>query len=182
MTVLTHAFTPGPLVTGGVVSVSLMGPIGRFSLRLREAGLGAMGAAIGLDIPTRIGARAKNGNREIICLGPDEWLLQTSALESAQVVAECAGIYGTISHSLTDISAREITVLIEGPAATDLLTIGCPRDIDQIAIGDGCRTVVDGISVVLWRDGENRFRLDVWRSFAPHLIGLLETGSAELSA
>lgn len=182
MTVLTHAFTPGPLVSGGAVSVNLMAPIGRFSVRVRESGRDALGAAIGLELPTRIGARTKNGNREVICLGPDEWLLQTGAGETADITAACAAIYAATPHSLTDISAREITAKIEGPAATDLLTIGCPRDIDQIAVGDGCRTVIDGISVILWRDGEASFRVDVWRSFAPHLLGLLQTGSAELSA
>ncbi|OKH86777.1 sarcosine oxidase subunit gamma [Thalassospira sp. TSL5-1] len=181
MTVLTHAFTPGPLVTGKAVSVGLMGPMGRFSLRLRQAGLAAMSVAIGLEMPTRIGARAQNASREIICLGPDEWCLQARAVEATDIMDACATIYATTPHSLTDISAREITVLIEGPAASDLLTIGCPRDLDKIAPGEGCRTVFEGISIVLWRDGEHRFRLDVWRSFAPHLIGLLEIGAQEFN-
>ncbi len=182
MTVLTHAFTPGPLATGEAVSVNMMAPIGRFSLRARAAGLAAIGTALGLELPTRIGARAKNAGREVICLGPDEWSLQCAAAETADITAACAAIYATTPHSLTDISAREVTAQIEGPEATDLLTIGCPRDIDQIAVGDGCRTVIDGVAVVLWRDSKTAFRIDVWRSFAPHLFGLLQTGSAELSA
>ena len=72
--------------------------------------------------------------------------------------------------------------MVEGPAAAELLTIGCPRDIDRIAPGRGCRTVMDGVTVLLWRDAPERFRLDIWRSFAPHVIALLRTGCVELAA
>ena len=182
MMALTPAFTPGPLVSGNVVSVALMAPAGRLSLRLGQADISVLSAAIGIELPTRIGTRAKNGPVDVICLGPDEWQIQTDATDTQRLTDACAAVYAQAPHSLTDVSAREITVQIEGPGATDLLTIGCPRDIDKIAIGEGCRTIVDGVSAVLWRDGANSFRLDIWRSFAPHVIGLLQTGGAELAA
>ncbi|OSQ36732.1 sarcosine oxidase subunit gamma [Thalassospira mesophila] len=182
MMALTPEFTPGQLVSGDVVSVSLMAPVARFSLRLRAADIPAVSTAIGVDLPTRIGACAHHETVEVMCLGPDEWQIQTDANDSVRLINACAAIYAQVPHSLTDISAREVTISIEGPGAVDLLSIGCPRDIDKIAIGTGCRTVFDGVSTVLWRDGETRFRLDIWRSFAPHVIGLIQTGCAELAA
>ena len=52
----------------------------------------------------------------------------------------------------------------------------------RIAPGTGCRTVFDEAQVILWRDGPEAFRLDVWRSFLPHVVALLETGMRELRA
>ena len=72
--------------------------------------------------------------------------------------------------------------IFEGPKAAELLTLGCPRDIATIPPGEGRRTLFDGATVVLWRDAADRFRIDVWNSFASHIGHLLETGCKELAA
>ena len=58
----------------------------------------------------------------------------------------------------------------------------CPRNIDTIPPGAGRRTAFDGVTVVLWRDGETSFRMDVWNTFAPHVYDLLAIGCRELAA
>lgn len=182
MTAHTDALTPGPLVTSRAATVTLLAPVGRFSLRLREADTPILSKAIGIDLPGRIGARAGLGATEVLCLGPDEWQILAAGADAARLSEACAGVYAEAPHSLTDISDREVSVLIEGPKAAELLTLGCPRDIDRLPEGEGRRTLMDGVAVVLWRDGAERFRLDMWRSFAPHVVALLETGCAELAA
>mgnify|MGYP001627781496 CR=1 FL=1 len=182
MTVLTHAFTPGPIVASGPVKLTLMAPVARFSLRLRAANIPAVSRAIGVELPITVGERASNGTTEAICLGPDEWMVIAKSDNTDTLVSACADVYTSATHSLTEVSAREITVRIEGDRAAELLTIGCPRDIDRIPVGGGCRTVVDGVTVVLWRDEEQSFRMDIWRSFALHVIDLLCTGCKELAA
>ena len=85
-------------------------------------------------------------------------------------------------HSLVDVSGREVTLVIDGPRAAELLTIGCARDIEAIPVGQGRRTAFDNVTVILWRDAATVFRLDVWTSFAPHVAGLLDAGCRELAA
>jgi sarcosine oxidase subunit gamma len=182
MTVLSHAFTPGPLVAHGPVKLTLLSPVARFSLRLREANIQALSKALGIDLPKQIGARASNGSTEILCLGPDEWQILAKEDDAQGITDACAAVYDDATHSLTEVSAREITVRIDGERAAELLTIGCPRDIDLIPVGSGCRTIIDSATVTLWRDEEQSFRVDVWRSFAPHLFELLMTGCAEFAA
>ncbi|OYR26768.1 sarcosine oxidase subunit gamma family protein, partial [Brucella grignonensis] len=142
----------------------------------------ALEAVLGLTLPDRIGKRAATGSAEAIRLGPDEWTLYVPADQVATLTAACAAIYADHPHSLVDISGREVTLSIEGPKAAELLTLGCPRDIATIAIGGGRRTIFDGAMVVLLRDAEVRFRMDVWNSFADHIAHLLETGCKELAA
>ncbi|WP_353474845.1 sarcosine oxidase subunit gamma [Salipiger sp. H15] len=172
------AFPPATLAETPAAKVSSALPRTRFSLRAR-GDLAPLEQALGVTLPRRIGQTVK-GPIEAACLGPDEWVLLAS--EAAPIAEACAGVYGTLPHSLVDISAREVTFVIEGPRAAELITIGCARDIDTIAPGTARRTLFDGATVTLWRDAEDRFRLDAWNSFAPHLLHLLQIGARELAA
>lgn len=180
MNAANFSFTAGTLVDSQPARVSMAASVGRLSLRARSD-LSALNAALGLTLPDRIGQRA-TGRVEAICLGPDEWALRTAEADMDAVQSACAEVYPTLPHSLVDVSGREVTFVIEGPRAAELLTLGCPRDIDSIAPGAGRRTNFDGATVVLWRDAPDAFRMDVWNSFAPHLFALLETGCRELAA
>jgi sarcosine oxidase, subunit gamma len=173
---------PAPLAQSAAATVTLLAPVARFSLRARRAALPALSAALGMELPQRIGERSASDEIEVLCLGPDEWLILAPGVEADRISAACADVYPQTPHSLTEISDREVTARITGPKATDMLTLGCPRDIDSIAPGDARRTIFDGATIVLWRDGDQDFRMDVWRSFAPHVFGLLETGCTELAA
>ncbi|MCO5118833.1 MAG: hypothetical protein M9951_04265 [Burkholderiaceae bacterium] len=181
MTTLDITPEPRTVAMSAAATVSLLAPAGRLSLRARQTALAALSDAIGFELPRRIGRRSGDGDAEALNLGPDEWLISTHELVVPRLIASCARVYPKWPHSMTDISDREISLRIEGPMASELLALGCPRDIDRIETGQGRRTVIDGVAVVLWRDGDENFRLDVWRSFAPHLIALLENGCAELA-
>lgn len=154
---------------------------GRLSLRAR-GDLAPLNGALGLSLPGSIGKRAAAGAVEALRLGPDEWTIHAPEADMAGLIAACAKVYAAHPHSLVDISGREVTLVIEGPHAAELLTIGCPRDPATIAPGEGRRTVFDGVSVILWRDSETRFRMDCWQSFAPFVLSLLKTGRRELAA
>ncbi|MCB1337823.1 MAG: sarcosine oxidase subunit gamma [Maritimibacter sp.] len=175
------SFAPGLLAASHAAKVSLAAPSGRLSLRAR-GDLSKLNGALGLALPKQIGAREAAGAVEVLCLGPDEWIIHAPEADVASIVAACGTVYDALPHSVVDTSGREVTFGIEGPRAAELLTLGAPRDIASIAVGEGRRTVFDGIAVVLWREDDNRFRMDVWHSFAPHVLGLLETGCRELAA
>ena len=175
------SFASGPLVETSAARVSQSAPCGRLSLRAR-GDLAPFEAALGLSLGGPIGARATAGETESIRLGPDEWMLHCPVEAVAGLEAALAPLYGSHPHSLVDVSGRETSFVIEGPRASELLTMGCPSDIETILPGSGRRTVFDGVTVILWRDAADRFRMDLWHSFAPHLLHLLETGSRELAA
>ena len=84
--------------------------------------------------------------------------------------------------SAVEVSDREITFRLEGPAVLDLLATGCPLDLAKMPVGTGTRTVFDTAQVVLTREAEDRFHLTVWRSFAPHVRALLDLAARELAA
>ena len=102
-------------------------------------------------------------------LGPDEFLLLLP--EGEAPVLDVA-----VPCSLVDISHRQVGIVLEGPAAADMLNAGCPLDLDEAAfpIGMATRTLFMKVDIVLWRVGPQKFHVEVWRSFAPYVWSLLE--------
>ena len=175
-------FHPGPVAETSAAKVSILPPQTRFSLRITPEHLNTASKALGAELPEKIGARTFTDGLEILCLGPDEWVLLCHDGKRGEIQAALDAIYSEHPHSLVDISDRDITLEITGDKATNLLTIGWPRDPDSIPVGEARRTMFDGATVVIWRDGENTWRLNGWRSFMPHLLELLATGCRELAA
>lgn len=181
MSIEISSLLPGTVIETEAARITVAPLSGRLALRAR-GDVTALETALGISLPVGIGKRNESGTKQVMRLGPDEWTLLIPLDEVAALVAAAADVYPTHPHSLVDISAREVTLLIEGQKAAELLTIGCARDIDSIPVGEGRRTNFDGVTVVLRRDAENVFRMDVWNSFASHLTQLLITGSKEFAA
>lgn len=136
------------------VTVSLAPPMARFSLRARAAS--ALEAALGTPVPTTIG-QTQGG---VACLGPDEWLMRAPAGTALPQFSEHMAF-------ATDISERSVCIAVEGPRAADVIMSGCPLDLDRFAVGRATRTVFETVEIVLIREREDLFHLEVWRSFAP---------------
>jgi sarcosine oxidase subunit gamma len=157
------------------VRIAELPPTMRIALRVADPA-----AAPGLALPAKVGARSTEGARTALCLGPDEWLVEAPEADRDALLAALAGI--AAPHSAVEVSDREITLALEGPAVLELLATGCPRDLARMPVGSGARTVFDTAQVVLTREADNRFHLTVWRSFAPHVRAILDIAARELAA
>ncbi|WP_415183930.1 sarcosine oxidase subunit gamma [Phaeovulum sp.] len=164
------------------VSVSVLPPVARLNLRVDPDDLAAASRAFGVPIPAKVGQGAIKGGRAAYCLGPDEWLLHAPEDEQAAITAAFDTLRVTTPNSLTVISDREITIEIRGPRAAELLSVGCPLDLARIAPGSAKRTVFDSAQIVLLRDSKDAFRIEVWRSFFPHVHTLLQIATRELAS
>lgn len=171
-----------PVPGSGPVSLTIQPEAARFNLRIDPARLAAASEAFGLALPSTIGQGLEEGARRALCLGPDEWELSAAGTDGKTIAAAFADLYADLPHNLVEISDREVAIFLDGPQAATLLSIGCPVDVESFAVGTGARTVLDGVQVVLYRDAPDRFTLEVWRSFLPHVLGLLEIGNRELAA
>jgi sarcosine oxidase subunit gamma len=119
--------------------------------------------------------------RASLWLGPEEYLLigwsATDAAPDAAAVlaADLETAIGAVPHALVDVSHRQTALEIQGPQAAAILNGACPLDLDLAAfpIGMCTRTVFAKADIVLWRTEADRFRVEVWRSFADYVTGLL---------
>ncbi|MEM8797807.1 MAG: sarcosine oxidase subunit gamma family protein [Pseudomonadota bacterium] len=171
-----HADTEGP------VTISLLPPRARFNLRIDAEETKRAGSVFGTPLANEITTLTKNGDREALCVGPDEWILQAPEADSDLIKAGFEKLYEEVALSLVDISDREIAIGLKGEHVSELLTVGYPGDIRDFPVGSGRRTVFDSVQAVLYRDSEDSWRLEIWRSFLPHIMDLLETANAEIGA
>jgi sarcosine oxidase, subunit gamma len=121
--------------------------------------------------------------RATLWLGPDEYLL-LSGIDGSEVAADesQAAAAGALElalegmpHALVDISHRQFALEVSGPHAATILSGGCPLDLDlsEFPVSMCTRTVFAKADVVLWRTREDAFHVEVWRSFAGYVTGLL---------
>jgi sarcosine oxidase, subunit gamma len=144
-----------PFVADGV-TISLAPPMARFSLRARQGQ--ALETLLGVKVPKKIGA-TEGG---IACLGPDEWLMRAPDGTSISMGAGLA-------VAITDVSERSVCLIVEGQKAARLIMSGCPQDLDIFPVGKVSRTIYETVEIILIRDAEDRFHIEVWRSFASWL-------------
>ena len=172
----------GKTITGDKTSrltIRVAEDIARFSLRIDPASAPSAGAAFGAPLPARIGGMVSAGGRTALQLGPDEWVLTAPVADSDGIADAFAALQEP--HSLVDVGHREVGILVEGEAAALALRSAIAFDVEAMAVGTGCRTLFDKAQIVLIREDKNRFRIEVWRSFADHVWGILHAVSREIA-
>lgn len=147
------------------VRISIAAPMARYSLRTRQAQ--TLETALKVKLPKKIGA-TEGG---IACLGPDEWLMR-APVGTVLPVAEGLPI------AVIDVSERAVCLVVEGARSAEVLMSGCPLDLDQFPIGKATRTIYETVEIILIRDGNDRFHVEVWRSFASWLWIALTTAAS----
>ena len=143
----------------------------RISLRAPEASVAALSSVLGLTLPTSPKTSAETGGRTALWLGPDEWLVID---EAALDLVALAGTSGVL-HSATDISHRNIGIIVSGPDVEACLSAGCPQDLSLgvFPFGACSRTLFGKVEIVLLRLDAETFRVECWRSFSDYVFGLL---------
>jgi sarcosine oxidase, subunit gamma len=144
-----------PFVAAGV-TISLAPPMARYSVRARQPQ--ALETLLGVKVPKKIGG-TEGG---IACLGPDEWLMRAPVGTSVPIGAGLA-------VAVIDVSERSICLIVEGAQAARIIMSGCPQDLDTFPVGKASRTIYATVEIILIREAEERFHVEVWRSFASWL-------------
>jgi len=151
----------------------------RFSLRIDPAALGAASDVFGLALPDKLGGfvsslEGEGASKAAVMIGPDEWYLTAPQSAHDQIIADFAKLYETQLHSLVDISNREISIVVEGARAAWLLQAVMAFDVEKMSYPSGRRTLFERVQIILLREREDRFSIEVWASFAEHVWNLLE--------
>jgi sarcosine oxidase, subunit gamma len=158
----------------GQLIVTDAGPATRFVCRGNADALGAGFSQKPLHA-------TRSGQRIALHLGPDEWWLIAPESERDALIASSYAL--PPGNSAVDVSHRDAALILDGPAVGEVLNAGCPLDFDLAAfpVGMCTRTIFGKAEIVLWREAENRFRLDAGRSFMPYITGLLTEAVRDLA-
>ena len=153
------------------VTVTELPPTTRISLACTAdpAATGPVAAQDGAQADTEGGRTALRPR------APSEWGDRAvPEAEGPALVASLADLATRQTLSAVEVSDRELTYRLEGPAVLDLLATGCPLDLAKMPTGCGTRTLFNSVQVVLTREADDAFHLTVWRSFAPHVRAILD--------
>ncbi len=163
---------------GGSAQVSILPaePASRLVLRARPEALASLSKALGVKLPEspKTSALAKSGDptsRRALWIGPDEWLVIDPS--GADLMAACEKARGVFSA--VDVSNRNTAIVVSGPAAEATISAGCPQNLSLEAFPvDACtRTLLGKTEIVLLREAEEVFRVEVWRSFSAYAFAFL---------
>jgi sarcosine oxidase subunit gamma len=177
---LSGGFFHAPIPDLQHASLTMAPPSARFILRGIDAAAAA-GKSFGASIPVAPMTASVAGERVALWLGPDEWLLLAPESDLMSIGEELRSALSGVPHALVDVSDRQVGLLLEGVGSAWILNAGVPLDLSLRAFPGGTvtRTVFEKTEIVLWRSGPDAFRLEVWRSFAPYLLALLQAADRD---
>jgi len=158
----------------------LLPPAYRWTLHGGPDARALVAPAFGVELSETACRAAVAGTRAALWLGPDEHLLLELAAggrDDSQATLGSAlehALAGT-RHALVDVSHRQFALQLSGEHAAAILAGGCPLDLDplEFPVGMCTRTVLAKADIVLWRTRPDAFHLEIWRSFAGYVTGLL---------
>jgi sarcosine oxidase, subunit gamma len=176
-TLARHPVLAGRHAAGPLVSIAPAAPATRLSLRVPSESRAALSKALGLKLPEKPKTSASTGTRHALWLGPDEWLVIDET--EADLAAPCASVKDL--HSAVDVSHRTTAILVSGPGAEAAIAAGCPQDLSLAAfpVGACSRTVLGKVEIVLFRTGDEAYRVEVWRSFSDYAFTLLSEAARD---
>lgn len=136
----------------------------------------------GVGFPEAACRAVVSGTRATLWLGPDEHLLMDFALgdggtdASRTLAAALERATAEAGHALVDVSHRQFALEVRGAHAETILRAGCPLDLNigHFPVGMCTRTVFAKADITLWRTRHDAFHVEVWRSFAGYVGGLLK--------
>jgi len=162
------------------VTLAVLSPAERISLRAPAASLPGLSKALGVKLPEKPKTSAEKDARIALWLGPDEWLVIDETGKDPLV--DRAGVKDL--HSAVGISHRNVAISVLGPAAAAAINAGCPQDLSLAAfpVGACSRTVLGKVEIVLYRPAEDMFRVECWRSFSDYAWTFLTEAAKDAAA
>ncbi|MER8883040.1 sarcosine oxidase subunit gamma [Mesorhizobium sp. M0482] len=170
----------GQSLSAAGVTLAVLPPAERISLRAPEASIAALSKALGVVLPQRPKTSAAKAGRTALWLGPDEWLVIDESGKDPLV--DCAKI--SELHSAVGISHRNVAISVTGPAAATTINAGCPQDLSLGAfpVGAASRTILGKVEIVLVRTAADAFRVECWRSFSDYVFTFLSEAARDAAA
>ncbi|CAN5580801.1 sarcosine oxidase subunit gamma family protein [soil metagenome] len=152
--------------TGGSIVVAEVAFLAQVDLRVDPGQV----RRVAFELPMRPNTATHDGDRTVLWLGPDEWLVVGPPWTGGEIVAELEAALTGVHHSVVDVSANRAVLELRGSTRHELLSKGCSLDLreDHWGPGTGAQTLLGGIAVILEERAEAT-RIFVRPSFGNHL-------------
>jgi len=133
----------------------------------------AVHTVTGLALPVVANTASMGADRQMLWLGPDEWLLQCPIGQGAALEATLRQALAGQHFSVVNVGHGNTVLRVQGPGAADLLSRGCPLDFHAsvFAAGQVAQSHISRANAtILCRQAGSDYELTVRRSFADYLF------------
>lgn len=131
----------------------------------------ALAPRLPLGLPATPNTWSAGDGREVLWLGPDEWLVVAEPGSAPAILRELERALDGLHHSVVDVSADRAVVELAGEDRMGLLTRGCGLDLHPRSWRAGmCAQTLLARVPVLLQERERATRVFVRPSFAGHLV------------
>lgn len=159
--------------------------VGMIALRADFTGAQARAAlrqALGAPPPGPL-ARAASGERALVWMAPDEFLLLLPRAQVAAALAHVSEGLAGLHHLALDVSDARALFRLTGDAAREVVAKGMPVDLSRRAFGPGAarRSHLGAVAAAVWQvaQGPDVLELACARSVAGYAFDFLTTAAAE---
>ncbi len=130
-----------------------------------------------LELPTEPNTWATDGERELLWLGPDEWLAVSETLPADQLAGRLERALAGAPHAVVDVSAARAVFELRGGDRLDLLSAECGLDLHPRVWRPGvcAQTLLADVDALL-QEREGSTRVFLRPSFAAHVVRRLNAG------
>jgi sarcosine oxidase subunit gamma len=175
--------TPAHENSRGAVIIRDMGLMDKVNFRASADNTKARATlrrAAGLDLPADCNTYNATGERSIIWLGPDEWLILSESGSSARIIADL-DIPQAGHIAVVDVTDALGMLALKGPHARDVLAKHCPIDFHPSAFTRGmvAQSTMSHAAVTVICTGQDSFIIIGRSSFMRYLLDLIKDASLE---
>jgi sarcosine oxidase subunit gamma len=138
---------------------------------------------LGVDLPTVPNTWVPTDTGRAVWLGPDEWLLTSTAEAPEELEDRVRDAVVPLGGSAANVSAQRITVRLTGERVRDVLARGCAIDLHPRVFGRGssAQTTLGlaGVVLLALSDAGDDYLVLVRSSFAGYLADWLLDAALE---
>ena len=127
----------------------------------------------GMFLPTTANTASIDPQRQLLWLGPDEWMLKLRDRQGDAVAAALQGALSGMHSAVVDVGHGSTTLMLQGPGSADLLARGCPLDLHARVFATGALAqthIAKASATVLCLYAGIQYEVTVRRSFADYLV------------
>ena len=155
--------------------------LGKLNIRGDNSLKAAVKAATGCHFPPLANHFETAGERHIVWLGPDEYLLLCESGKEKALYDTLTSVIKTNHFAITDVSDSLCALSLSGAAVRDVLAKGCSLDFLPSKFGAGkcAQSLLAHAGVTLMALSEDAFILICRTSFAPYVHDWLVDAALE---
>ena len=168
---------------GGAIGLVFgeMAHLGKLNLRGQNDLAKAVKVITGCTFPPKANRFQSAGDRHVVWLGPDEYLLLCEAGKEQELQDSLNSMIPSPHFAITDVSDSLCAISLRGPAVRAVLAKGCGLDLHQkkFTTGQSAQSLLALSTVTLMAVADDAFILICRTSFAPYIQRWLADAALE---